>query len=294
MKEKNSNESRMKIPFYFLWPFLFISFGLAWSILALYIFLPDAMSALFGKISGEHPLFFLAVWSPGIAAVLLVALRGGVDGLRRYLGRLLLWRCSRTWWIFLLAGIPLFFYGGSAIKGNLFSEPFPFSSLQALALALLLTAIKGPVEEFGWHGMALPLLQRRLAPVWAGLILGVIWGVWHLPAFLLSGTPQSAWSFAPFFMGSVAISLIVTPLFNSSRGSILLPVFFHFMLNNPVWPDAQPYDTYLLIPAALVVVWLNRAAMFTKDGAVTEIMPDTLPLRTVKAPTNGVPGARTV
>jgi membrane protease YdiL (CAAX protease family) len=293
MKEKNSNDSRMMIPFYFLWPFLLISFGLAWGILALYIFLPDAMAALFGKISGEHPLFFLAVWSPGIAAVLLVILRGGAEGLRRYLSRLLLWRCSRAWQIFLLAGIPLFFYGGSAIKGNLFTETLPFTSLQALVLALLLTAIKGPVEEFGWHGLALPLLQRRLAPVWAGLTLGVIWGVWHLPAFLLSGTPQSAWSFAPFFMGSVAISLIVTPLFNSSRGSILLPAFFHFMLNNPIWPDAQPYDTYLLIPAALVVVWLNRATMFTKEGAVTEIMPEALLIRAVKAPPNGVSGART-
>ncbi|MCK7511306.1 MAG: CPBP family intramembrane metalloprotease [Desulfobacterales bacterium] len=63
--------------------------------------------------------------------------------------------------------------------------------------AMFFMAIKGPVEEFGWRGFALPLLQRKMAPIWAGLLLGIIWGFWHLPAFLLSGTPQSAWSFTP-------------------------------------------------------------------------------------------------
>ena len=61
------------------------------------------------------------------------------------------------------------------------------------AAALLI----GPVEEIGWRGVALPLLQRRYAPLWASLILGAFWGFWHLPAFLLSGTEQSAWSFGP-------------------------------------------------------------------------------------------------
>ena len=159
-------------------------------------------------------------------------------GLRRYLARLLLWRSSTAWYVFLIVGIPLLFFCGSALKGNLFSEPFPFSSFQTLAAALLFMAIKGPVEEFGWRGLALPLLQRKFAPIWAGLILGVIWGLWHFPAFLLSGTPQSAWSFTPFFVGSVSVSVIVTQLFNTSRGSILFPAFFHFQLINPIWPDA--------------------------------------------------------
>jgi hypothetical protein len=77
----------------------------------------------------------------------------------------------------------------------------------------------------------------------------------------------------PFFVGSVALSVIVTPLFNSSRGSILLPALFHFLLNNPAWPDAQPYDIYLFAAAAAVVTWLNRKTMFTKAGAVTEVVP---------------------
>jgi membrane protease YdiL (CAAX protease family) len=231
------------------------------------------MEAVFGQINGNHPLFFVAVYAPAIAAFIIVARYGGLKGLRRYLGRLLLWRCGPAWYAFLIIGVPLIFIGGSALKGNLFTDPFPFASFQALFVALFLAAIKGPIEEFGWRGLALPLLQRKFAPVWAGLILGVIWGLWHLPAFLLSGTQQSEWSFTAFFIGCLAISAIATALFNSSRGSILLSAFFHFSLMNPMFPDAQPYDTYLLIVVATLIVWWNRKDMLTKEGAVTEVIP---------------------
>ena len=260
-------------PFNALVPFLLVAFGLAWGILALFIFLNEQMTVLFGALTGQHPLFFLAVYAPAIAAFMIVLYYAGAEGLRSYLARLLLWRCSPAWYAFLIIGIPLLFFGGSAMKGNLFAEPFPFSSFQALGAAMLFMAIKGPVEEFGWRGLALPLMQRKLAPLWAGLILGVIWGLWHFPAFLLSGTPQSAWSFTPFFVGSVAVSVIVTQLFNASRGSILLPALFHFQLINPIWPDAQPYDTLFFVAAALMVVWLNREAMLNRDRGVTEVIP---------------------
>lgn len=170
-------------------------------------------------------------------------------------------------------GIPLLFFGGAALKGYLFTEPFPFSSVQSLMVALSFTAIKGPIEEFGWRGLALPLLQRKFAPIWAGLILGAIWGLWHLPAFLLSETPQSGWSFTPFFVGSIALSVIVTALFNASGGSILLSALFHFQCNNPIWPDAQPYDTVAFVAAAFLIVWLNRKVMFRRADAVMDVIP---------------------
>ncbi len=263
-----------RIPFRLFIPFLLISFGLAWGILGLYIFLSERMEAVFGQLTGNHPLFFLAVYAPAIAAFTLVARSGGLAGLRGFLGRALLGRCSAAWYVFLIIGIPFIFIGGSAMRGNLFSEPFPFTSFQALLLALVLAAIKGPLEEFGWRGLALPLLQRKTAPIWAGLILGVIWGLWHFPAFLLGGTQQSEWSFMAFFVGCLAISVIVTALFNRSHGSILLSALFHFQLMNPIFPDAQPYDTYILIVVASAVIWWNRKDMFIKEGAVTEVIPN--------------------
>jgi hypothetical protein len=108
--------------------------------------------------------------------------------------------------------------------------------------------------------------------LWSGLILGAIWGVWHLPAFLLSGTPQSSWSFAPYFIAVVAISVILTPMFNAARGSILIAAMFHFQMNGPAWPDAQPWDTLVFSLAAFLIVLLNRKTIVTRDSGVTEVL----------------------
>lgn len=262
-----------RVPLRSFIPFLLISFGLAWGILGLYIFLPEKMTSVFGQLTGNHPLFFLAVYAPAIAAFIVVARTGGLADLRGFLGRALMWRCGAAWYAFLIIGIPLIFIVGSALRGNLLTESFPFASFQALLVGLVLAAIKGPIEEFGWRGLALPLLQRKFSPIWAGLILGGIWGLWHMPAFLLSETQQSEWSFTTFFAGCLAISVIVTALFNRSHGSILLSACFHFQLMNPIFPDAQPYDTYLLIIVASLVAWWNRKGMLTTEGAVTEVIP---------------------
>lgn len=254
-------------------PFLVITFGLAWGIIALYIFLPAPMASAFGELTGSHPLFYLAVYAPALAALTLVLGRTGWRGARRFLRRLLLWRASWTWYAFLLVGIPMLFYAGAVWKGLGPSELVPVSAVGAYLVALALHAINGPVEEIGWRGFMLPLLQRRMSPLWAGLVIGVIWGVWHLPAFFLSGTAHSAWSFTDFFLGTIALSLIATALFNASKGSILLPALFHLQVNNPLWPDAQPYDTIPFVVAAIVIVWLNRASMLRKGEGLTDIIP---------------------
>jgi membrane protease YdiL (CAAX protease family) len=273
MSKSESPHISYKIPFRSLIPFLLITFGIAWGIIALYVFLPEPMGVIFGQLTGNHPLFFLAVYAPAIAALILVGLNGGIEGMRSFLRRAVLWRCNVAWYAFLIIGIPLIFISGSALKGNLLVESFPFKSVQAMLAGVFIAAIKGPIEEFGWRGLALPLLQRKLAPIWAGLILGAIWGLWHFPAFLLSGTPQSEWSFGAFFLGCLAISIIATELFNRSHGSILLAAFFHFSLMNPIFPDAQPYDTYLLTIVAALIVWWNRNSMFSKKNSVIQVIP---------------------
>lgn len=252
-------------------PFLALAFGLTWGIAALLILFTDQIVAIFGEISMTNPLFILAVYAPGFAGVFLIWWHHGIRGLVSFFRRLTLWRAPMLWWLFLILGIPAIVYAGAALKGSI-SDPFAFSSwtqaLPALALALFL----GPIEEFGWRGLALPLLQRRFAPFWAGLIVGIIWAVWHIPAFLMSGTPQSAWSFAPYFAGVVAISVILTPLFNAARGSLLIAVLYHFQMMNPIFPDAQPWDNLLFATAAVIIVWLNRRTMFQRGDGVTEVL----------------------
>ncbi len=253
-------------------PFFAMTFVITWGILGLYIFASETMVNLFGNLTGQHPLFYLAVYAPAIAALAVLFYREGVDGIGRFLSRLLMWRTSIYWYVMLILIVPLVFYVGALFKQGALDKLFPFASITAYLSALFFMAIKGPIEEIGWRGLALPLLQRKMAPIWAALLLGVVWAVWHLPAFMLSSTPQSAWALTPFLVGTLALSVIVTPLFNHSHGSILLPAFFHLQLINPLWPDAQPYDTWLFVVVAAVVVWLNRKTMFLRHNTVTEVL----------------------
>ncbi len=252
-------------------PFLLITFGLTWGLGITFLLFNDQIAALFGEVSMSNPLFMLAVYSPGIAGVIMVWHTYGLRGLGSFFRRLTLWHISSWWWLFLILGVPAFMVAGAALNGTLW-DPFPFSpwyqALPALALALLL----GPMEEFGWRGLALPLLQRKFAPFWAGLILGVIWMIWHAPSFLIGGTPQSAWSFLPFFVGGVAISVVFTALFNDARGSLLIAALLHFQLNNPIWPDAQPWDNLMIAVIAVILVWLKRRTMFQPGAGVTDIL----------------------
>ena len=256
-----------------LWPFLLLTFGIAWGVFALFAIFPEQITALMGEPSGRHPLFVLAVYAPAIAAFLLVGRHAGLSGLRRFLSRLLMWRMPAIWWAVLLLGIPVVFAIGAAIKGTLLPLGVPVEGLGALVAALAFMAILGPVEEFGWRGLLQPVLQRRMAPLRAGLATGAVWGLWHLPAFFLSGTPQAAWAFFPFLIGTMAISVILTGMFNAARGSILIAALFHFQMNNPLWPDAQPYDTWVFVGAAILTVWLCRGAMLGRDRGVTRVVP---------------------
>ncbi len=255
-------------------PFLMITFGLAWGIFMIAVTFPDAVGAIFGEISASNPLFLMAVYSPAFAAFALVLRVAGWRGLIRYLKRLLLWRSPAPWLLFVFLGIPAVYVIAAFFQGSLWESEFPYSTLGALLGAMGFMLILGPVEEFGWRGVLQPLLQRRLAPIWSGLIVGFIWGVWHLPAFLLSGTPQGGWDFGPFLLGAIAIGVILTPFFNATGGSILWAALFHFQLNNPLWPDAQPLDMYLFAAIAVVVVWLNHETMFDRKAGVTTVIPE--------------------
>jgi uncharacterized protein len=252
--------------------FLALTFGLSWVPMSLFIMFAEQLTPLLGEMSATHPVFLLAVYAPGISGIFLVWRHYGLRGLSRFFRRLTLWRAPLLWWLFLLLGIPAIIYTAAAINGTI-SEPFRFVPWYLVFPALAQSLLLGPMgEEFGWRGLALPLLQRRFSPFWASLILGVVWATWHAPAFLMSGTPQSAWSFGPFFLGLIAVTVIMTPLFNASRGSLLIAILYHLNIMNPIFPDAQPYDNFLLAITAVVIVWLNRSTMFQHGNGVTDVL----------------------
>ena len=273
MSDVSSARTACRVPSVALLPFVLLTFFVTWGLIGFYIFRPARAAALFGEISGTHPVFVLATWGPAFAALAVTVFYGGRPGVRALLSRLTLWRCPPGWAVFLLVGVPLTFYAGALVKGTA-TAPLPFDGLGSLLTLMLFMLFLGPVEELGWRGVAQPILQRHMAPILAGLLIGATWGIWHLPAFFLAGTLQSGWGFTPFFIGNLALAVIVTPLFNASRGSILLPALFHFQLINPLWPDAQPYDTGFFVLVAIAAVWIHRKTMFTRRGAVTAVIPE--------------------
>lgn len=253
--------------------FLTITFLLTWGIIGFYVLAPVVATRWFGEISGSHPLFFLATWAPAIAALVLVLYHAGLVGVCRFLSRLGLWQAPTGWVGFVLIGLPIVFMAGSLVKGGPLLAPLPPGGVGPVIAVMVMMLFLGPVEEFGWRGVLQPMLQRHVAPIWAGALIGAIWGVWHLPAFYLAGTVFGGWNFLPFFVGNVALAVLVTPLLNRTGGSLLWPMLFHWQLINPFWPDAQPWDTWILTVVAMTVVWWNSGTMFTRAGAVTDVIP---------------------
>jgi membrane protease YdiL (CAAX protease family) len=254
------------------WHFFAATFAVTWGLGILVVAFMDQVEAVFGEMGYTNPVFIVMVWSPGLVGLVMVWHHHGLRGVADLLRRLTLWRMSAAWWLVLLLGMPAVFYAGAAINGT--AGDFPVDPWYAVLPALVPAFLIGPVEEIGWRGVALPLLQRRYAPLWSALIVGVVAAVWHTPAFLMSGTKQAAWNFWPFFFGVVAISVILTAMFNAAAGSLLVAVVFHAQMNGPAWPDAQPWDMLGFVLVALAVVWVNRGTMLDRTSGSTDVLLD--------------------
>ena len=250
--------------------FFVATFVLSWSIGALLVAFPDQVEALFGPMGYTNPAFILLVYAPGFVGVFMVWRHYGRRGLASFLRRFTLWRMPIRWWALLLLGMPAVFYAGGVVTGT--ANDFPFDPWYGVLPALIPAFLIGPIEELGWRGVALPLLQRRFAPLWASLVVGVVAALWHTPAFLMAGTKQAAWSIGPFFLGVVAISVILTGMFNAARGSLLVAALFHAQMNGPAWPDAQPWDMFGFVLVAVAVVWLNRHTMLSRGTGATDVL----------------------
>jgi membrane protease YdiL (CAAX protease family) len=135
------------------------------------------------------PLFPFAVLAmlagPPIAGILLTVLVSGKAGLRELLSRLLRWRAGARWYAVALLAAPLL-SATVLFALSLFSPEFlpaivtsdDKASLLLLGIAVGLGG--GFVEELGWTGFAIPRLRLRYGVLATGLIVGVIWGAWHL------------------------------------------------------------------------------------------------------------------
>ncbi|NWG34797.1 MAG: CPBP family intramembrane metalloprotease [Chloroflexi bacterium] len=167
---------------------------------------------------------------PAIAAVIVIALTTGRQGLREYWRRLTNFRAG--WWYLvgpaIIAAYLLAAFAANLLLGATAASPFPSPSLGTLIILLLMG---GLWEEPGWTGYALPKLQERFAPRAYGtfaatLVMGFVRSLWHLPLVLYGGI---AWYDAAFF--SFAFQIIITWLYNRSNGSVPAVMVFHYASN---------------------------------------------------------------
>lgn len=134
----------------------------------------------------------------------------------------------------------------------------PFNGLMTAFLGA------GPLgEEPGWRGWALPRLLRRAGEFPVSVVLGLVWTFWHLPLMLV--LPEwrgglSVTGYLPLYaIGVVSLAYILTKLWIWSRGSILLAIWFHgivnFVAGYPVNRSIWQLDDYTDLELVLIVTF---------------------------------------
>ena len=199
---------------------------------------------VFGLLGAETILLSIpATFGPAIAAVLVTHAVDGRPGLRSFLRRLVLWRVDVRWYLFALVVMPTVAVAGYVFmpdaKQNVDGGALAIAGTYVSMLVILML-LGGGQEEPGWRGFALPRMQERWHPLKASVLLGVIWGVWHLPLFaFLNGYDNADPGFvniAAMFLVftacyTVGLSVILAWLVNNARGSILLATLAHGSVN---------------------------------------------------------------
>jgi membrane protease YdiL (CAAX protease family) len=151
-------------------------------------------------------------------------------------------RRPRVRWYWALVAIGL--YPAVLALGNAVSAavglplPAPIAGGQAqwLALTVVLAFLYclfggGGLEEPGWRGLVLPLLQKRHSPLLASLILGVIWTFWHWPHILLSMQQTGPAVVITLLAQIVPLAILFTAVFRLSGSSLAVVVLLHASLN---------------------------------------------------------------
>ncbi len=173
----------------------------------------------------------LAFWiSLPVASYLTAALSGGRPAVIDLVRRTVRWRVGPQWYAVSLLLVPAL---GLCAIGVLKMLGYEHSVDADLALDQLLPVLAFQVffftltEETAWRGFALVRFLKRYDALTASLILGLIWGVWHVPLFLIPGSFQSELSFPGFLLSAMAVSVLFTWLFNHTGGSVFLAGLFH-------------------------------------------------------------------
>ncbi|WP_233514184.1 MULTISPECIES: CPBP family intramembrane glutamic endopeptidase [Haloferax] len=260
----------------------FVSFVALTFLFTWLAWVPAALLVSAERIVPVSLLVLAGGFGPFLAAIVVAAATGD---LRPWLRHVVSPRAPPFVWV-AAAVLPPVLFGATLAFTVALGWTFESAALGPATLfaALLVSSfIRGGLEEPGWRGFGLPVLQRRLGAFRASLVIGVVWAAWHAPLFAMPGSSQAGTSFAFYLVSVVGISVVTTWLYNESGGRVLVPVAFH-----SVWNATSVFlstgisgDGLLPAEAALAAAaWLFVGVLVYRYGAAR--------LSSKPLPTNGL------
>lgn len=223
-------------------------------------------------------LYLFLGWGFVVAGLFMTWVTTGRAGVTTLLKRFLIWRVGWRWYAVALGLYPVLFLFALGLNAVRAGAPIDFDQTMAVrffgqSAGLLLFVVPfflfeaiANGEEIGWRGYVLPRVLSRHSALTAALIVGIIWGVWHLPKYI---HPFDGIGFALVMVKAPFDSVLFTWLYNNTRGSLLPAVLFHaagntagfFLLPAPGVPGREPL---MVLVVALVV--LVAAAVVVRYG----------------------------
>ena len=206
----------------------------------------------------------LAGFGPSLAGVVVAAFTLGMVGGREWLTRCLNGRVGWRWTLVAFVTPLILMVSAIWLKIALGGVRPNFLSADKIPLAILnfglVLLVGGPVgEEFGWRGYLTPALTARMNWRAASLLIGLVWGAWHLPLFFSSGTLQAGMAIPTFLLNILAGSVLFGWLFQRTRPSVVPCLVLHTSLNAwsgilAIIPTKTIWLPYVLVTGLLILV----------------------------------------
>lgn len=198
-------------------------------LIAFYVIACAVTWSLASLAAVSFSLVLLALFGPAFAAAGVSLIRGGVPAVRDLMRRVFIWRVDVRWYAAAVA-IPFLHVLAALALERALGRPAPLD-IGDFSTTTLIFGVLVVGEELGWRGYLLPRLLERYSALTASLMVGVLWGLWHLSVFLTPAFPHSERSFPLFMISTTVYSVWFTWLFLRTRGSVLLATLFHASLN---------------------------------------------------------------
>jgi len=241
--------------------FFALAYGISWVLWAP-LWLPAFGIHGLPVIPYHHALGALG---PITAAFLVSAMETGLAGPADPLRRMGLWRGRLVWvavalfapYVLLaLAVVAASLLNGESVSLSGVGRSREFLQFSALGFLVYNIVSFGFGEEAGWRGFALPRLQTRHSALVASLLLTCGWALWHLPLFFYRPgyTSMNVPGVAGWFFSLLTGAVLLTWLYNESRGSILVVAIFHATVDVAFTSDiSSPF--VVNITGALITCW---------------------------------------